>query len=76
MTDGAMRSWSWLMVHRRNRALDETTAKHTRLAFSGIIKHARLPRRYAMFAVHQFDLATRGAVSAARLPGGDVSNGL
>jgi hypothetical protein len=46
------------MVRRRNGALDEATAKHPRLTFSGVIKDARLPRRYAMFAVHQFDLAT------------------
>jgi hypothetical protein len=46
------------MVHCRNRALDETAAKHTPLAFSGIIKYAGLPRRHTMFAIHQFDLAT------------------
>jgi hypothetical protein len=58
------------MVHRRSRALDEPTAKHTRLAFSGVIKHAGLPRRYAMFAVHQFDLATRGAMPQPGCLGG------
>ena len=47
-----------LMIHCRNRALDKSAAEHTCLAFSGIIKHAGLARRYTMFAIHQLDLAT------------------
>src|SRR5262249_59013138 len=40
----------------RRHALDEAAAEHPRLAPAGVVEHARLAGRDALFALHQFDL--------------------
>src|SRR5262245_42425531 len=46
-----------------NRALDESTAQHTRLSLARVIKDAGLARRYTMLAIDQFHFATICAVA-------------
>src|SRR5262249_61423130 len=46
-----------------DRTLDKTATENARLAFTGIVEHAGLTGRYAVFAVHQLDFAPVGAIS-------------
>ena len=47
----------------RDRALDEAAAEHARLALAGVIEHAGLAGRHAMFAIDKFHFVAGGAVA-------------
>src|SRR5262245_41505445 len=52
-----------LIISRRDSALDETAAKHARLAVTGVVEHTGLAGRDAMLAVHQLDFAAIRSMS-------------
>ena len=63
-----------LAVGRRDRALDETAAQHTRLALARVVEHAGLAGRNAVLAVDQFDFVAASTVPQASRPAAGASN--
>src|SRR6516164_333349 len=53
-------------VRRRDRALDEAATEHARLSFGGVVEHAGLTRRHAVFAVKEIDLDARPSPAQPR----------